>query len=446
MRLRVLVLVVIVAAVGLYFWLPRTRGDPNRIEGSGTIEATQVSVAPKVAGRVVSLKASEGDRVEASQVVAELDHDELDAQVAHARATLSAAEARVAQAQVALSVQETQAAASVQQARAAVDASRTRVPQASEAAELQQASVNAQIEQARAQVKAAAAQAVAAEAALRAAEANLQAAEAALIHAQSDAARAEALFRDGAVAAQQADVARTALATAISQRDAARAQRDATRSQREAVGSALKQAETALNLALANRRTVPIRQLDVAASRAQVDQAEAGLRSARSAAGLVTQRAREVDAARAAFEQAKASLDLAMTSRNNAILRAPIRGTVLSKNVEIGDLVMVGSPVMTIGDLSRPYLRIFVSETDLGRVKLGQAADVRVDAFPGRVIRGTVEAISNRAEFTPGNVQTKEERVKLVFGVKVVLPNPEGILKPGLPADATILVEALTSR
>ncbi|MGQ0548420.1 MAG: HlyD family secretion protein [Armatimonadota bacterium] len=444
-RLRALVPVAILAAIALYVVLPRSRGDLDRIEGSGTIEVTQVDIAPKVAGRVVRLNVRDGDRVTPGQVIAELDHDELDAQVAQARAGVAVAQSRLAQAEVALSVQQAQATASVQQARAAVDASRTRVPQASETAELQQASVNAQIEQARAQVKAAAAQRTAAQAALRAADATLQAAEAALSRAQADAARAEALFRDGAVAAQQVDIARTALATAIAQRDAVRAQRDATRSQDEAAGSALQHAEAALNVALANRRTVPIRRLDVAASRAQVDQAEAALRGAQSAAGLVAQRAREVDAARAAVAQAQASLDLAVTSRNNAVLRAPIAGTVLSRNVEIGDLVTAGSPVMTIGDLSDPYLRIFVAETDLARVKLGQVAEVRVDAFPERVIRGTVREISSRAEFTPGNVQTKEARVKLVFGVKVVLPNSDGILKPGLPADAAILVNSLAS-
>ncbi len=444
--IRLVVLAVLLAAGGAYFVLPRARADRNRIDGSGTIEATQVDVAPKVAGRVTGLPVREGDRVQRGQVVAELDHEELDAQVAQARATVAAAEARVAQAETALSVQQDQASASVQQARAGVAASRTRVPQAGEAVELQQASVDAQIAQAQAQVKAAAAQVAAAEAALRAAEANLPAAEAALARARSDEARLEELLREGAVAAQQVDAARTALAAALAARGAAGAQRDAARAQRDAARSALAQAQAALGVALANRRTVPIRQLDVAASRAQVDQAEAALRSARSTAGLVVQREREVEAARAAVDQAKAALALAVTIRGHAILRAPLTGVVISRNVEVGDLVMVGAPVLTVADLDRPYLRIFVGETDLGRVKLGQTVEVRVDALPGRVLRGTVEEISSRAEFTPGNVQTKEQRVKLVFGVKVVLPNPDGLLKPGLPADAAILVEPEASR
>lgn len=443
-RLRVLAVVVIAAAAGLYFALPRAGSNNGRIEGSGSIEATQVDIAPKVAGRVVALRVREGDKVAVDQVVAELDHVELDDQVAQARAVLASAEARLAQAQVGLSIQQTQAAASVDQARAAVDASRTRVPQAGEAVELQTASVAAQVDQARAQVQAASDAVTSAEASLRAAEANIQTAEANLSRAQSDAVRAESLFREGAVAAQQVDAARTALAAAQAQRDAARAQRDAVRAQREAAGSVLKQAQAALKVAIANRRTVPIRQLDVDASRAQASQAEAALRSAQSATGLVAQRAREVDAARAGVEQAQAALRLAETARGHTVLRSPIAGVVISRSVEVGDLVTIGAPVLTVADLSRPYLRIFVAETDIGRVKLGQPVEVRIDSDPKRAFEGSVQEISNRAEFTPGNVQTKEERVKQVFAVKVSLTNPEGdyVLKPGLPADAVILTEA----
>jgi HlyD family secretion protein len=114
-------------------------------------------------------------------------------------------------------------------------------------------------------------------------------------------------------------------------------------------------------------------------------------------------------------------------------------GVVVSRSVEVGDLVAAGAPVLTVADLTRPYLRVYVAETDLGRVKVGQPVEVRVDAFPDRVFRGAVAEISDRAEFTPGNVQTREERIKLVFAVKVELSNPDGVLKPGLPADAIIL-------
>ncbi|MGQ0571532.1 MAG: HlyD family secretion protein [Armatimonadota bacterium] len=443
--LAVLVLVAVTAAA-VYFVLPRARSNDGQIEGSGTIEATQVDVAPQVAGRVIALRVREGEQVKAGQVVVELDHETSDAQVAQAQAAVAAAEARLAQAQVALTIQQAQAAAAVDQARAAVDASRTRVPQADESVELQAATVAAQVEQARAQVRAATASLAATEASLRAAEATLRVAEANLVNTQADVVRLESLYRDGAVAAQQRDAGRTALASAAAQRDGARAQRDAARAQRQVAGAALNQAKAALNAALANRRTVPIRRHDADASRAQVEQAQAALRSAQSAAGLVIQRAREVDAARAAVEQAGAALRLAGTVRGHAVVRAPIAGVVVSRSIEVGDLVTVGTPMLTVADLTRVYLRIFVAETDLGLVKLGQPVEVRIDAFPRRVFQGSVQQISSRAEFTPGNVQTREERANLVFAVRVALPNPEGILKPGLPADAIILTETSVQR
>jgi membrane fusion protein YbhG len=437
---RVMALALIVAVgVGVYFWVRRARTNDGHIDGSGTIEATQVSVAPKVAGRVVAIRAREGAKVSVGQVVAELDHEELDAQVAQAEAAVAAARARLAQAQSALSLQHAQTTAAVDQARAAAAASRTRVPQAERAAEVQASTVSAAIQQAQAQVDAATAQVKATDAGIRAAESAVRSAEAQLANVEADLARAEALYREGALSAQQRDGARTAVSAAMAQRDSARAQRDAAGAQRSAAESALAQAHAALRTALANRQTVEIRQLDTAASRAQVDQAQAALRGAQAQTGLVEQRSKDVDAARAAVAQTEAALRLVQTTRGNTIVRAPMAGVVVSRSVEVGDLVTTGTPIVTVADLDRVFLRIFIAETDLARVKVGQPVRVTVDAFRNRVFPGTVEEISNRAEFTPGNVQTREERVKLVFAVRVAMDNPEGLLKPGLPADAVIV-------
>jgi multidrug resistance efflux pump len=431
----------IVAAVGLgaYSWFGRSRANDGRIQGSGTIEATQVSVAPKVAGRVVAIRAREGAGVAVGQVVAELDHDEIDAQVAQAEAAVAAAQARLAQAQAALSLQQLQARAAVDQAQAATEASRTRVPAAERAADVQASAVSAAIQQAQAQVDAATAQVSATEAGVRAAEAAVRSADAQLANVQADLARAESLHRDGAISAQQRDAVRTAVTTAGAQRDGAWAQQTAAEAQHSAARSAVAQARAALRTALANQQTVEIRRLDTAASRAQLEQAQAALRSAQAATGLVEQRARDVDAARAAVAQAQAALRLVQTARGNAIVRAPIAGVVVSRSVEVGDLVTTGTPIVTVADLDRVFLRIFVAETDLARVKVGQAVRVTVDAFRDRAFAGTVEEISDRAEFTPGNVQTREERTKLVFAVRVAMSNPDRTLKPGLPADAVIM-------
>lgn len=137
-------------------------------------------------------------------------------------------------------------------------------------------------------------------------------------------------------------------------------------------------------------------------------------------------------------EQNKATIELIQVYIDNSVIRSPINGLVLSKNTEIGEVVSPGSSLLTLGDLSHPWVKIYIKETDLGKVKLGQKAQVKIDTYPDKVFEGKVTYISSQAEFTPKNIQTKEERVKLVFGIKVSLDNPLQILKPGMPADVTL--------
>ncbi len=113
---------------------------------------------------------------------------------------------------------------------------------------------------------------------------------------------------------------------------------------------------------------------------------------------------------------------------------------VLLKIREPGETVAPAQPIVRLGDLEHMRLRVYVPETEINRVKLGQRAEVTIDAAPGRRFEGEVTEISQEAEFTPKNVQTREQRVKLVFGVKIGLANPDRELKPGMPADARIHV------
>ena len=137
-------------------------------------------------------------------------------------------------------------------------------------------------------------------------------------------------------------------------------------------------------------------------------------------------------------EQNKAMIDLIKVNLDNMVIKSPINGLVLSKNTEIGEVVLPGSSFLTLGDLLHPWVKIYIKETDLGKVKLGQKAQVKIDTYPDKIFEGKVTYISSQAEFTPKNIQTKEERVKLVFGIKVSLDNPLQILKPGMPADVSL--------
>lgn len=156
-------------------------------------------------------------------------------------------------------------------------------------------------------------------------------------------------------------------------------------------------------------------------------------------------RREQIDQARERVKQASEGLALAETRLSYATLQSPLGGLVIAEHVEPGEQVAAGTPVVTIGDLSSVWLRGYVDETDLGRVKVGQAVRVTTDSAPGRVYPGKVSFIASEAEFTPKSVQTTKERVKLVYRVKIDVENPSGDLKPGMPADAEIVLAAVKS-
>ncbi|WP_298267708.1 HlyD family efflux transporter periplasmic adaptor subunit [Geobacter sp.] len=192
--------------------------------------------------------------------------------------------------------------------------------------------------------------------------------------------------------------------------------------------------------ALYRREVIPKRDFD--AAKAARDASQAELREAQARQELMHrgQRRERIDAARAQFRQAWEALALARTRLSYTTLTAPLTGLVLSKHVEPGEQVAAGTPIITVGDVTDTWLRAYIAETDLGRVKVGQKARIKVDTWPDRHYEGTVTFISPEAEFTPKNVQTEKERVKLVYRIKITVPNPKMELKPGMPADAEIIV------
>lgn len=146
----------------------------------------------------------------------------------------------------------------------------------------------------------------------------------------------------------------------------------------------------------------------------------------------------EQDVALAQLEQARLALSMARVQRSYATITAPTTGTVLSRAIEAGEVVSPGNTLIALSDLRTVNLTIYVPEPNLGEVRIGAEAFVSVDAFPGRRFRGHVSSVATEPEFTPVNVETKEQRVKTVFAVAINLPNRLGVLKPGMPADASI--------
>ncbi|NLF38777.1 HlyD family efflux transporter periplasmic adaptor subunit [bacterium] len=173
------------------------------------------------------------------------------------------------------------------------------------------------------------------------------------------------------------------------------------------------------------------------------DVAEAQVRVAEETLKLLVEgpRIEEIERGRATLATAESALAAVRQRLHDAVLCTSFDGVTLSKSAEPGEYLSAGTPVLALADIGEVWLRAYVDEPDLGRVKLGQSAAVTTDTYPGKVYAGRITFISSEAEFTPKFVQTEKERVKLVYRIKITMPNPHWELKPGMPADARIRLD-----
>jgi HlyD family secretion protein len=351
---------------------------PGVIAVSGRIEGDDAAVAAKISGRIREIAVREGDQVQAGQVLAVLDDEQIRAREEQAAAAVRQAEARVRLAEHQITVLNEQ----LRQTRFGVD----------------QARVDAE-----GRVKEA-------EARLAAAEAQLAQAEASWAQAKWDREAFTRLFQQELVAEQEM-----------------RRAQSAEESQAAVVAAQRRQVEAArgsLTAARANLVNPAIRSAQAAAVQGQILQAEA-----------------DIAAARAEAERARAQLEEARANRKDLQVLAPFSGTVATRTAEPGEVVTAGTPVITLVNLAEVYLRAFVPEGQIGRVRLGQPARVYLDSDPTQPIEAQVTRVDPQASFTPENTYFREDRVKQVVGVKLQLRGAFGFAKPGMPADGEILVD-----
>jgi HlyD family secretion protein len=201
-------------------------------------------------------------------------------------------------------------------------------------------------------------------------------------------------------------------------------------------------ARNAYDVAAANEASARERLalLEAGARKDEIEAARAELRASKERVRLLRAGPRPdaVVAAQAQVAEARAALALGQARRAEMRIQSPLTGLVLRKNLEVGEMANPGVSILTLMDPRDMWLRAYVSETEVGRIRIGQQALITVDAFPGRTFAGAISEIASEAEFTPKNVQTKKERVNLVFRVKIAIRDAEGVLKPGLPADAQL--------
>jgi HlyD family secretion protein len=389
-RLRIIIPVaVIVFAVVVWNLFIKSNGDDDEtILLSGNVDVTQVDLAFKIAGRLGRRLVGEGTTVTSGQRLAMLEDTDQQLEVQRAAAEASYASAILAELVAGSRPEEIRRAeAAVEQARFVLD-------------ELQSGSRSQEIAEA--------------EADLKRAKANERTANSQLALARSDFERYQAVYADGGISQQTFDTYRTRL-------DSAKGAAAAATSQRQA-------ASQRLSLRREGSRTERIRQARWALAQAEAEYAlvQAGPRQ------------ETIDQARAKRDASQAALAVARQRLADTELTSPFEGVVLSTSAEPGSYLNPGGTVLTIGDIKHVWVRAFISETDLGRIRLEQEAVVTVDAYPQRSWKGRVSYISSAAEFTPRAVQTFKERTNLVYRIKIQLDNADGALKPGMPADAVV--------
>jgi len=376
-RLILLILLIAIAVVVTYRVVNQgSEGEKRVVRLSGNIEVTDVEVSFKISGKVKERLVSEGEMVKAGDVVARLESADLEQEVSIRKAEVQGAEADLEKLLSGSRPEE------IAGEKAAVEKAQS---------DLDELLAGSRTEEIAGSV------------------ATVERAQADMHNLKVEMLRYKKLFEDGVVSHEKYDKARTNYEMAEAQ---------------------VKQTMEMLKLARQGPR------------KEDIEQARAALREVREKFKLVKKgpRKEDIEQARARLAMAKGSLSLAETRLGYAEVVSPLAGVVLSENIEAGEYVVPGVPVVTIGDLVNVWVRGYVNETDLGRVKVGQTAHVTADTYPGKVYSGVVSFIASQAEFTPKSVQTEKERVKLVYRIKVDIHNSSMELKLGMPVDVDILL------
>ena len=402
------VLAVTLLTVLLVAGCSATESEPEAgLTASGFIEGEEVTVASEIQGVIDDITVDRGDRVIAGNVVVRLDDSGLRGQRGEAEAAVSAAQANLDRVLAGARAEEIAAAsAALMEARANRDGAEQAVINAREVIS-NPMELDAQIDEAHNQIQLA--------------EQNVELKEAELEETQ---------IEHGVYVKRGGDIARTW----DLQLQAAQAALNQTQAELDGVrayyGELLAMRKNPLGL------RAQLHQAEAKADQAEAVVQETRARLAELQAGPTEE---EVALAEAQVRQAEAGLGLIDARIDQLILRAAMDGTVGTRSAQVGETATAGKPLLTIVNLDEVTLVLYIPENRIGQVQIGQQVEVSVDSFPGRVFVGRVESIAGEAEFTPRNVQTKEERVNLVFAVDVTIPNAEHELKPGMPADATIV-------
>ncbi len=406
-RIIPILLILAVIGGGTYWWSRQQTQATAGLKGSGSMEAEQINVGSEVAGRVAQVLADEGQQIKAGQVLFQLDDTLLSAQRAQAEAAVNTAHAQRDQLVARARPEQLEAAqATISSTQATLSGAQADLNR------LLSGATNDQIAAAQAQLEAAQAQAK-----------IIQDSYTAIVNAHG---MIHDLRKDPPIVNGKRIPVGGGIVLGVAE--------ERLRPQLEAANSQVAAAQAALNKLLSGPTSPEIRsaQARVAAAQGQLQTVQAQYDL------LATGPSREqVAAADAAVAQAEEALRTFDVQADKLVVRAPQDSVVIARNVETGEVVGPGATVFVLGQLDTLQLTVYLPEDSYGQVKLGQAAQVTVDSYPGVTFTASVVQIADQAEFTPRNVQTVEGRRTTVYAIKLDVPNPDGKLKPGMPADVT---------
>ncbi|WP_202708597.1 HlyD family secretion protein [Sporosalibacterium faouarense] len=370
----------IIASIIIIGWVTyanviATDKNEDSIEGSGIVEGNSIVVSSQLHGQLKTIEIEEGELVEKEQLIATLDSEIIKSKVIQAEAQLEIAKTQV------------------ESAKASMEALALTVDQSELAVDLSQKEVENNIKQAKSN--------------LEVAKSNLVQLQFTYNDTKNDYEKYLNLYNDGAVSKSQLEKVKLKL--------------DTVKSKLEVAQKQVEGAVATLSLAKSSILNTEIYEKTNQSTIKQMEQAKALYSTAIAKRKLAEASLQEINA----------------VLKDTRIL-APAKGRITLKMVNEGELVNVGTPIVEVIDLSNLDLMVYISEQQIGRVKLEQEAKVYIDSFNDKVFKGKVSYISDKPEFTPKNVHMKEDRVKLVYGVKIKLEDTDGIIKPGMPADAII--------
>jgi membrane fusion protein YbhG len=412
-------------------------GQTSAIQASGIIEATQVDVSPELSGRVAQVNVHEGDAVKQGDELLSLDGSLLQAQRKAVTANLEAARSAQQSAQSNLDAARTQYQAALDAALAADQVSRTDGWQSTSSGLTQPAWYFTQAEQ------------------IQAAQAGLDAAQKNLDDKQSNLDQViNGVENSGFVAAEKrladAHMAYEA-AKAVDQRAQSSNNSELRSASKDAFDDAkdeLDRAQQAYNDMLTTQAAKDVlkarAELAVAQERSHTaqDQLRALQTGALAPQVVAAQKAMQLaqdglSQAQAGVSQAQAQLDLIDAQMAQLSLSAPVDGMVLARSIQPGEVIQAGMTALVIGEVSQLKVTVYLAEDKYGQVHLGDHASLKVDSYPNESFDAVVTRIADQAEYTPNNVQTKEQRQTTVYAVELSITNPQGKLIPGMPVDVT---------